>query len=77
MVLTDRHFIAENFDILFAIFGLVVQKLCKFKVHIHFLLVDLIPEIGRNRFAPTGGLATEAERRGRSHGGIHVGPEGH
>ena len=27
MALTDRHFIAEHFDILFAIFGLVVQKL--------------------------------------------------
>ena len=25
--ITDRHFISEQFDILFAIFGLVVQKL--------------------------------------------------
>ena len=34
--LTDRHFVAEHFGILFAFFELMVQKLYNFKVHIHF-----------------------------------------
>ena len=34
----DRHFIAEHFGILFAFFGLMVKKLCNFKVHLNFCL---------------------------------------
>ena len=52
MALEDRHFIAEQNDILFAFFGCVVQKLFKFKVHLCFLSFIQFPEMGRNRFVP-------------------------
>ena len=58
MVLTGRHFIPEHFGILFAFFGLTVQKLSNFKVHLHFLSFKQIPEIGPKRFSPGRGLAT-------------------
>ena len=77
MVLTDRHFIAEHFDILFVIFGLVVQKICQFKVHIHFLLFVLIPEISTESFCTGPDLARVADRRDPGHVGIHVGRTAH
>ena len=77
MALTDRQFLAEHFDILFAFFGFMVQKIWNFKVGIHFLPFVLNPEIWAEPF-PTGrGLAIEADRRGPSHVGVHVGQEGH
>ena len=66
MALTDRHFLAEHFDILFAFFGFMVQKLCNFKVQIHFLPFILIPGISTETFCTRAGLATEADRRGRA-----------
>ena len=77
MVLTDRHFIAVHFDILFAIFGLVVQKLCQLKVHIHFLLINNFTEIGPKRYVPRVGLATVTYKRDPDHVSIHVGRGAH
>ena len=73
MALTDRHFPPEHFDILFAFFGFVVQKLCNFKFQIHFLSFLLFPETGPNRFVPWAGLATVADWRGRATLESHVG----
>ena len=73
MALTDRHFIAEHFDILFAIFGLVVQKLCHFKVHIHFLLFVLIPEICTESFFTGRGLTIELTGGAAASLACHVG----
>ena len=75
--LTDRHFVAEHFGILFAFFGLMVQKLSNFKVHIHFLFIVLITEKGPKHFAPGRGLARVADWWGSGHGGMPCRPEAH
>ena len=77
MVLTDRHFIAEHFDILFVIFGLVAQKICQFKVHIHFLLFVLIPEISTESFCTRAGLAAETDGWASGHAGRPRRPVAH
>ena len=77
MALTDSHFLAEHFDILFAFFGFMVQKRRNFKVQIHFLPFILIPGIITEMFCTRAGLATEADRRGPSHVGVHVGRTAH
>ena len=59
--LTDRHFVAEHFGILFACFGLMVQKLSNFKVHIHFLPFILNPVIGTEPFRTGPELAYVAD----------------
>ena len=66
MALTDRHFIAKHFNILFAIFGLVVQKLCQFKVYIHFLLIVLIPGICSETFYTRPGASHRDRRVGQA-----------
>ena len=76
MALTDRHFLAEHFDILFAFFGFMVQKIWNFKVGIHFLPFVLNPEIGPNRYLLRAGLATETDRRGPNHAGKPRRPDG-
>ena len=73
MALTDRHFIAEHFDILFAIFGLMVQKICQFKVQIHFLLIVFISGIWAESFCTGPELARVADRWAQGHAGVHVG----
>ena len=75
--LTDRHFVAEHFGILFAFFGLMVQKLSNFKVQIHFLPFILNPVIGPKRFFTGGGLARVADWWGSGHGGMPRRPEAH
>ena len=77
MALTDRHFLAEHFDLLFAFFGFMVQKLCNLKVQIHFLPFILIPGICTETFRTRAGLTTEADRRDPSHVGVHVGRTAH
>ena len=77
MVLTDRHFIAEHFDILFAIFGQMVQKLCHFKVHINSCHLFEVPEDGPNSFRTVAGLARETDRWGSSHAGTPRRPAAH
>ena len=77
MALTDRHFIAEHFDILFAIFGLMVQKICQFKVQIHFLLIVFISGIWAESFCTRAGLARVADRWASCHAGTPRWPGGH
>ena len=73
----DRYFHPEHFGILFALFGLMVQKLLNFKVHILFLLIVFIPGINRNVFTRGGGLAREADQWAGCHGGKPRRPEAH
>ena len=69
MALTDRHFLAEHFDILFAFFWVVVQKIWNFKVWIIFCLFFYFQKFGPKRFAPGSGLATAADGWVPGHGG--------
>ena len=48
----DRHFVDEHFGILFAFFGLMVQKLLNFKVQFNFCHLFKFPAFTRNVFAP-------------------------
>ena len=75
--LTDRHFVAEHFGILFAFFGLMVQKLSNFKVQLNFLPFYLFPGIWPRSFRTGPELARVADRWGSGHGGRPRRPEAH
>ena len=63
--LTDIYDFSEHFDILFAIFWIVVQKILNFKVYLIFCLISKITEKGRSVFLflfTRAGLATPADR---------------
>ena len=69
MMLTDRYYFSEHFGILFAIFGIVVQKIWIFIVQIHFLSFSLFPGICRNVLLRWAGLARATDQWGNGHGG--------
>ena len=75
MALIGRHLLAEHFDILFAFFGFMVQKLCNFKVGNIFCLLNIFQKITPKRFSPGLVLTREAKPHwqvGQGHGGSQV-----
>ena len=52
MMLADSYYFSEQFGILFAIFGHVVQKLLNLQIWIEICLFILISEKRLGRFSP-------------------------